>query len=286
MGRAKSEPPVRASRAPASRHGDTIFALASGGGRSAIAVIRISGAKAIEAIETLSGDAVLEPRRLTLCNLHSKNKQIVLDHCLVATFPGPASFSGEDMAELHLHGGRAVLSAVVDELSVIPGMRPADAGEFTRRAFENGKLDLTAAEGIADLVNANAFAAAGAPAVEALGQVYEGWRERLVGSGSSTLSSSAVGWRRVGLSADNRRGGAGRCGHYQHTKLWKIKSFNYLAGRDAAIVSARAGTTRDVVEVRFDLGFVVDQPDTAGLEATDEIRRRASSGLSKPRPPT
>jgi tRNA modification GTPase len=145
MGRAKSEPPVRASGAPAGRHGDTIFALASGGGRAAISVIRISGPKALDAVQLLSGRPVIEPRKLTLCNLHAQSDQVALDHCLVATFPGAASFTGEDMAELHLHGGRAVLSAVVDELAGIP---PAAGGGSSRKGVRERQAGSTAAEAL------------------------------------------------------------------------------------------------------------------------------------------
>ena len=300
MVRARSEPPGRASGTAAERHGDTIFALASGAGRSAISVIRISGPKAIEAINLLSDGAVSEPRKLTLCNLHTINNQIVLDHCLVATFPGPASFSGEDMAELHLHGGRAVLSAVVDELAAIPGLRPAEPGEFTRRAFENGKLDLTAAEGIADLVNADTEhqrRQALRQMEGALGRIYENWRARLVKTLAkleahidfpeddlpSDLLQEVQGLaaelqQEIGAHlADNRRGERLREGVsvaiVGAPNSGKSSLINYLAGRDAAIVSSRAGTTRDVVEVRLDLGgYRVDLADTAGLrDASDEI---------------
>ncbi|MFM9844111.1 MAG: tRNA uridine-5-carboxymethylaminomethyl(34) synthesis GTPase MnmE [Dongiaceae bacterium] len=300
MGRAKSEPPVRASGTPASRHGDTIFAPATGAGNMAISVVRISGPKALDAIQLLSGGVVAKPRTLTLCNLHSQRNQVALDHCLVAMFPGPASFTGEDMAELHLHGGRAVLSAVVDELAGIPGLRPADAGEFTRRAFENGKLDLTAAEGIADLINADTEQQrrqALRQLAGALGRLYEGWRERLVRTLArleahidfpednlpSELLQEVQGLasglaREIGTHlADSRRGERLREGVsvaiLGAPNSGKSSLLNYLAGRDAAIVSARAGTTRDVVEVRLDLGgYLVDLADTAGLrDAADEI---------------
>lgn len=301
MGRAKSEPPVRGSGASAGRHGDTIFALASGGGRAAISVVRISGPSALEAVRLLSGRAVTESRKLTLCNLLAQNNQIILDHCLIATFPGPASFTGEDMAELHLHGGRAVLSAVVGELGRLPGrLRPAEPGEFTRRAFENGKLDLTAAEGIADLVNADTEQQRRQALRQmegALGQVYEGWRERLVGTLAKLeahidfpeddlpsellqeVQRLAKGLaQEIGAHlADDRRGERLREGVsvaiLGAPNSGKSSLLNYLAGRDAAIVSARAGTTRDVVEVRLDLGgYLVELADTAGLrDATDEI---------------
>ena len=204
------------------------------------------------------------------------------------------------MAELHLHGGRAVLSAVVDQLSGIPGLRPAEPGEFTRRAFENGKLDLTAAEGIADLVSADTEQQRRQALRQmegALGRIYESWRERLVKTLAKLeahidfpeddlpsdllqevqrLAHSLAQEINIHL-ADNRRGERLREGVSVSIlgapNSGKSSLINYLAGRDAAIVSSRAGTTRDVVEVRLDLGgYRVDLADTAGLRnATDEI---------------
>ena len=240
----------------------------------------------------------------------SPSNQVSLDHALIAVFPGPASFTGEDMAELHLHGGRAVMSGVVEALSAMPGLRPAEAGEFSRRAFENGKLDLTAAEGIADLVNAETELQRRQALRQmegALGRVYEDWRARLIrtlakleayidfpeddlpaGLFEEVRNLASELAAEIGMHlADSRRGERLREGVsvaiLGAPNSGKSSLLNYLARRDAAIVSSRAGTTRDVVEVRLDLGgYAVDLADTAGLrDAADEIEaegvRRALS---------
>src|SRR5437870_5713745 len=130
----------------------TIFALSSGRPPAAIAVVRVSGPAARAALEALC--KLPEPRRAALRRLRKPGTQEALDDALVLWLPGPNTETGEDMAELHLHGGRAVIAAVLEALGKLPGLRPAEAGEFTRRAFENGRLDLTAVEGLADLVGA------------------------------------------------------------------------------------------------------------------------------------
>src|SRR5882757_9349952 len=162
----------------------TIFALSSGRLPAAIAVVRISGAATRAALEALVAK-LPEPRRAGLRKLRHPHTKDVLDEALVLWFPGPNTETGEDMAELHLHGGRAVLGAVMDVLATVPGLRPAEAGEFTRRAFENGRIDLTAVEGLADLV----FAETEAQRAQAmrqfqghLGQRAETWRTRLIGA--------------------------------------------------------------------------------------------------------
>src|SRR5215475_57936 len=131
---------------------NTIFALSSGRPPAAIAVVRISGPHAGDALKELTGK-IPAPRKAALARVRGRNAEII-DQALVLWFPGPHSETGEDVAELQLHGGRAVVAAVFDALSTFEGLRPAEAGEFTRRAFENGKFDLTAAEGLADLVMA------------------------------------------------------------------------------------------------------------------------------------
>src|SRR5262245_4683938 len=132
---------------------DTIFALSSGRPPAAIAVIRISGSRASEALERLIG-RVPQPRRASLAQVRDPATHDVIDEGLALWFPAPNSETGEDVAELHVHGGRAVIAAVLSALAKLSGLRPAEAGEFTRRAFENGRMDLTAVEGLADLVAA------------------------------------------------------------------------------------------------------------------------------------
>src|SRR5262249_44296922 len=136
------------------RHGDTIYALSSGRPPAAIAVVRISGPRAGPALAALIG-RVPEPRRAALGRVRDPASGEMIDEALALWFPGPASETGEDTAELQLHGGRAVVAGVLAALAQVPGCRPAEAGEFTRRAFENGELDLTRVESLADLVGAD-----------------------------------------------------------------------------------------------------------------------------------
>ena len=161
---------------------DTIFAPATAPGRAALAIVRISGPRALEALRTLTGD-VPPARRLSLRVLRDSSREEVLDEAMVAAFPGPASATGEDLVELHLHGGRAVVAAVCDRLAGLPGLRIADPGEFTRRAFLNDRIDLTRAEGILDLVDAETDAQrrqAVRQATGGLAAALDGWREILV----------------------------------------------------------------------------------------------------------
>src|SRR3954470_24763315 len=161
----------------------TIFALSSGRPPAAIAVVRVSGPQARAALEVLC--KLPEPRRAALRRVRKPGKQDLLDDALVLWLPGPNTETAEDIAELHLHGGRAVVAAVLDALGKLPGLRSAEAGEFTRRAFENGRMDLTAVEGLADLV----FAETEAQRAQAIRQYQgllggraEGWRARLIGA--------------------------------------------------------------------------------------------------------
>src|ERR1043165_2011967 len=162
---------------------DTIFALSSGRPPAAIAVVRISGPQARAALEALA--KLPEPRRAALRRLRDPQSQAVLDDALVLWLPGPNTETGEDMAELHLHGGRAVVAAVLAALARVGGLRPAEAGEFTRRAFSNGRLDLTAVEGLGDLIFAETEAQRAQAMRQFSGALFEraeGWRQKLIGA--------------------------------------------------------------------------------------------------------
>ena len=163
--------------------GETIFALSSGGGRAAIAVVRVSGPAAGEALMRIGGAPLPTPRHAVLRRFRWPDSGLPIDRGLALWFPGPASATGEDVAEFHVHGGPAVVAALAQALAALPGLRPAEPGEFTRRAFEAGRLDLTEAEGIADLVAAETEA----QRRQALSQMdgglhhlYDGWRGQLL----------------------------------------------------------------------------------------------------------
>ena len=282
------------------RFDDTIFALASAPGKSAVAIVRLSGGAAGEAVCRLTGGALPPPRQAELRRLADPHADphcgAEIDRALVLWFPGPASYTGEDVAEFHVHGGRAVVAALLSALAAIDGLRPAEAGEFSRRAFEHGKLDLTAAEGIADLVDAEtefqrrqALRQSGG----ALGELYEEWRRRLLKIRAlieSTIDFSdqelpdgvldPIAPEIHALSAeisthlqDGGRGERLRVG-VQVAILGPVNAgkssfLNLLAGRDAAIVASEEGTTRDVIEVRMDVaGWPLTVADTAGLRVS------------------
>ena len=280
--------------------GETIFALSSGGARAAIAVVRVSGPAAGQALARIGGEPLPAPRHATLRRFREPETGEAIDRGIALWLPAPGSATGEDMAEFHVHGGPTVLAALTDALAGVPGLRPAEPGEFTRRAFEGGRLDLTEAEGIADLVAAETEAQrrqALAQMDGALHRLYDGWRERLMALRANVeaaidfsdqeLGDDPMAAAAPGLAAleaeiaahldDARRGERLREGFciaiVGAPNAGKSSVLNRLAGRDAAIVSTRAGTTRDVVEVRLDLGgWPVTLADTAGLrESQDEI---------------
>jgi tRNA modification GTPase len=294
---------------------DTIYALSSGAGRAGVAVVRVSGPRTRAALTALGGK-IPKPRMATLRQLQAHTGGGPIDQALVLWFPAPASYTGEDIAELHVHGGRAVIEAVFAALGAMDGLRLAEPGEFTRRAFLNGKLDLTAAEGIADLIDAETEAQrrqALRQANGALNALYEGWRTDLI-EAMALLEASldfadegdvpedvmAPAWDGLArLSnaiaahlADGRRGEILRDGFHVvlagAPNAGKSSLLNALARRDVAIVSPEAGTTRDVIEVRLDLGGLpVILSDTAGVRTAqtaieaEGIRRtlvRASQG--------
>jgi tRNA modification GTPase len=279
--------------------GDTIFALATAPGRAGIAVLRLSGPRAGAALEALCG-ARPPPRLARRARFRDPGSGEAIDDGLVLFFPGPRSFTGEDVAELHIHGSRAVIAALLDALAGEPGLRLAEPGEFTRRAFENGKLDLTAAEGLADLVAAETAAQrrqAQRQLAGELGRLYDGWRERLLRALAyveaeidfpeeglpdeiwARVRGEAAALRReiAAHLADDRRGERLREGIsvaiIGPPNAGKSTLMNTLARRDVAITSAYAGTTRDVIEVALDLGgYPVVLADTAGLrEGADPV---------------
>jgi tRNA modification GTPase len=269
---------------------DTIFALSSGALPAGIAVVRVSGPNAAQALETIAGK-LPEARRAVSATLAWDGE--MLDRALVLWLPGPGTATGEDIAEFHLHGGRAVVASVLAALGRLPGLRMAEPGEFTRRAFTNGKLDLAQAEGLADLLAAETEAQrrqALRQAEGGLGKLVGGWRERLLGlaarieaaiefaededdvpalaagdlAGMATLAADM----QAALAqppAERLRDGV-RIVVAGPTNAGKSSLINFLAGREAAIASPVAGTTRDLIEIPVSIaGMPCLLIDSAGL---------------------
>lgn len=277
----------------------TIYALSSAPGRAGIAVVRLSGPEAAEAVLALTGREVPKPRTASLRRLRDGDGAMI-DEALVLWFEAPHSFTGEDVAELHVHGGRAVLAALLESLAAQPGLRLAEPGEFSRRAFEHGKLDLTEAEGLGDLISAETEAQRRQALRQmqgVLGELYDGWGNRLTHAlahleadidfsdedlpeGVAAEVKPQIARLREEIAAhlsDNRRGERLRDGLMVAIvgapNVGKSSLLNALARREAAIVSEIPGTTRDVIEVHLDLGgYPVVLADTAGLrESADRI---------------
>ncbi|QOT71116.1 MULTISPECIES: tRNA uridine-5-carboxymethylaminomethyl(34) synthesis GTPase MnmE [Sphingobium] len=278
---------------------DTIFALSSGAPPAGIAVIRISGPAAGRALLALAGQ-LPPPRRARLASLHDPRDGALLDRVLILWFPGPDTATGEDLAELHCHGGRAVIAAVEQALGTLEGLRRAEAGEFTRRAFANGRMDLNAVEGLSDLLAAETQQQRRAALLMAEGHFsrrVEGWRRTLLDL--SAMTEAALDFSDEddvpdqGMEARIDQGVHGLAGEVEAMlaapsaerlrdgvrvvlagppNAGKSTLLNRLVGREAAIVSDIAGTTRDRIEVPAALhGTAFLFTDTAGLRAeTDD----------------
>lgn len=277
---------------------DTIFALATAPGKAGIAVIRVSGPKAADAVVALCG-SIPEPRRATVAGISSADGSF-LDEAMVLWFPQPASFTGESVVEFHVHGSLAVVRSVLRELGEIEGLRSAEAGEFTRRALENGKLDLSRVEGLGDLLSAETEAQrrlAMRLFRGELGEIVDRWRTKLVGA--AALLAAMIDFADEEIPDDLTRDAGALISEVIEELRRKISSvdaservrqgfevaivgapnvgkstlLNRIAGREVALTSVHAGTTRDVLEVNLDLGGIaVTLLDTAGVrEDGDEV---------------
>lgn len=280
---------------------DTIFALATPSGRSAIAIIRISGPGALRALLALT-DKPVEPRKAILRVLRSPYTGQKLDQALITHFPEPQSFTGEHVAEIHCHGGMAVISGILGALAEFPGFRPAQAGEFTRRAFLNGRLDLMAAEALADLIAADTDGQrrqALALMDGQLSNMVDHWRSTLtrvmayveaeidfpdedLGLARDARNATALKTLRAELSSHLGRWEQGarirsgfRIALVGAPNVGKSTLLNALAQRDVAIVTPQAGTTRDILEVHLNIeGYAVIVADMAGIrDSTDSVER-------------
>ena len=284
----------------------TIFALSSGAPPAGIGVIRVSGPQAGAALTALTG-RLPEPRRASLAKLRD-GAGALLDETLVLWFPGPATATGEDLAELHCHGGRAVIAAVEAALAALPGLRRAEPGEFTRRAFANGRIDLAEAEGLADLLSAETElqrAAALANAGGALSRQVEGWREKVLGLSAEVegvldfsdeedasdlpecftwnigaLANEIGEW--LARPRSERLGEGFRVVLAGPPNAGKSTLFNALIESEAAITSPIAGTTRDVIERAVAIaGVPFTFVDTAGLRETAQADAIEAIGIDR-----
>lgn len=284
---------------PSYNSADTIYALSSGAGRGGVAVIRVSGTKVLDVIKHLSGLENPKARYAYFRPLSNASGQ-ALDNALVLYFKGPYSFTGEDVVEFQVHGGRSVISAVMQAIADVKGCRPAEPGEYSRRAVVNGKMDLTEAEGLMDLINAETGlqrAQAYSQMNGVLGKKYEGWRrdlkhhmaylEAFIDFPEEDIPPEKLERidmdvkelaEKIALHLDDDKKGQKLRDGFQiaivgRPNAGKSSLINALTQKDVAIVSQTAGTTRDVVEAHLDVaGFPVVLADTAGLrEGAEEI---------------
>ena len=291
---------------------DTIYAASTAGLPAAIAIIRISGPKTRFVIETMAGSCPT-PRFASYRTIRKPEDQSPIDRGLVLWFPGPDSFSGEDSGEFQVHGGPAVVAAMLEALSGIPGLRMAEPGEFTYRSFLNGKMDLTAVEGLADLISAETESQRRQALRQGegrLGALYESWRKRIVKARAMIEaeldfadeedvpgSVSTRIWPDLAALAEDIRLHLDSSGKARTLRsgisvvlqgrpnAGKSSLLNALSKRDAVIVSDEAGTTRDVVTVNMDLGgYLFSISDTAGIREAgsaieaEGVRRALAAG--------
>ncbi|XP_059474784.1 tRNA modification GTPase GTPBP3, mitochondrial [Neocloeon triangulifer] len=295
---------LRIGNSAAKRFFSTIYAHSSGQGKSGVAVIRVSGPKSIDVLKRLTGlKKVPLPRTAILRKFSNPTTGCTIDKGLVLFFPAPKSFTGDDVVEFHIHGGKAVVAAMLSAIGQVQNCFPAEPGDFTRRAFLAGKMDLTEVEGLADLLSAETEAQRQQALLQMeghLGQLYKKWAEQLARcmahveafidfSEDDNIEDGVLEavdkqvknlMKEIqGHLSDGRRGEILRSGVsvsiVGEPNVGKSSILNTLAQRPAAIVTSQAGTTRDVVQVSLDLGgYPVQLSDTAGLrEANDEVEK-------------